>query len=441
MYALHRLPRSYVRFAQVRRGNATLQAATSSDAVNAPPPPVPAQQKPPAASTKPALKPAGAKVPGAPAKSQEKTAPEADAKRGPRRVWPTHRPSISLARPRQYMRPIGVGVLPAYDSALEYIKEDSNILKKELRTVKTELEKVQVLQEPEAAEQAARLQERVRVLEVQSEINLPSVRWKAKNGLADMTKPVYRHLIEQRWREDGILDLVMERVHQMGVVPDLLPEIRPSLDLRVNFLERLPEKLRKMDRTKRKSEKVEAGIYLLPEQTRKPPVLYTTVFHTEPRLYTLLMFDLDVPDPETCGFQSYLHWMQPNVELHTFSKNPIPLTTTHTPYIPPHPQRGTPYHRYVLMLVPQRSATERIKVPVPTMQERLGFSYREFAARHGLDATKGGGVFMWREVWDETVSKIYADVLKTEEPVYGKVPKPDPYAHFKAAPKYATASA
>lgn len=109
---------------------------------------------------------------------------DADATQGRRRrFWPTHRPSISLERPRQYMRPIGVGVVPAYDRALEFIKQDSENLKKELRDVKTELEKAQASQKPEATEQVVRLQEKVEILEVQSEINLPSVRWKAKNGL------------------------------------------------------------------------------------------------------------------------------------------------------------------------------------------------------------------------------------------------------------------
>ena len=66
---------------------------------------------------------------------------------------------------------------------------------------------------------------------------------------------------------------------------------------------------------------------------------------------------------------------------------------------------------------------------------------------------------MWRAVWDETVSQIYAETLSAcsrfsvypvriliffaemEEPVFGRMPKPDPYAQAKATPKYATASA
>lgn len=31
----------------------------------------------------------------------------------------------------------------------------------------------------------------------------------ADNAPADMKKPIYRHLVEQRWREDGPLDLLV----------------------------------------------------------------------------------------------------------------------------------------------------------------------------------------------------------------------------------------
>lgn len=80
-------------------------------------------------------------------------------------------------------------------------------------------------------------------------------------------------------------------------------------------------------------------------------------------------------------------------------------------WVPPHPQRGTPYHRYVVLLLPQAHPTERISVPQLTDAGRLGFDVRAFCARHGLNGSKGGGAHMWREVWDETVSKIYRDVL------------------------------
>lgn len=60
----------------------------------------------------------------------------------------------------------------------------------------------------------------------------------------------------------------MERIHQMKVVPDLLPELHPSLDLRINFPEPPPEDVYKRSRVKRKYEKVEPGVFLRPEQVR-----------------------------------------------------------------------------------------------------------------------------------------------------------------------------
>ena len=72
-----------------------------------------------------------------------------------------------------------------------------------------------------------------------------------------------------------------------------------------------------------------------------------------------------------------------------------------------------------------------------------------------MDATKGGGVHMWREVWDDDVSYIYRDVLGNffsllswnstllifffqgiDEPFFGHQPKVDPYAQVKQQKKY-----
>ena len=101
---------------------------------------------------------------------------------------------------------------------------------------------------------------------------------------------------------------------------------------------------------------------------------------------------------------------RPNVPLSCTTRS-IEIPGGHTPYIPPHPQRGTPYHRYVLLLLPQPSPTEPISVPALSDADRLRFNVREFTAHHGLDGSTGGGAHMWRQVWDEGVSHIYATVL------------------------------
>lgn len=188
MYALHRVPRGCIRFARIR-GNATLEAAASADAVKPPPPPPPPnEQKGQTASLSPAPRPAAEK----PSKKEEKPAEDPNAKKKRRRVqWPTSRPSITLERPRQYMRPIGVGVLPVYDEALQYIKKDSEKIKKQLVAVKAEIETLQASPEPNV-EEIEGLKEKVHILEIQSQINLPSVRWKARNGLGTSIRDASR---------------------------------------------------------------------------------------------------------------------------------------------------------------------------------------------------------------------------------------------------------
>ncbi len=102
---------------------------------------------------------------------------------------------------------------------------------------------------------------------------------------------------------------------------------------------------------------------------------------------------------------------RPNVPLSAFTTAPTVPLDTHTPYVPPHPQRGTPYHRYVLLMLPQASPTEPIDIPVFQESERLGFNFRAFAEQYGFDGSRGGGAHMWREEWDETVSHIYQHTL------------------------------
>ncbi|KIJ60093.1 hypothetical protein HYDPIDRAFT_139582 [Hydnomerulius pinastri MD-312] len=397
MFALRRLQPLSVRLV---RTNTTLQAASSTKAK-------------------------------APAAGASQTA---DAPVKKRRVRPlkTRRPKISLEHPREWNRPLAFGVLPVYDEALKIIKADSEALKVEIQEVQASLEAAKKASEPNT-EAIKEIEEKLQYLEIQSEINFPEVQWKCANGMADLSKAVDRHIIEKRWRKEGALDLLMERIHQMHVVPDVLPDLHPSFDLRVTFPEHHDQNNIPEVDVKSKYGFVEPGVYLLPEQTVEPPKLYKDVFHTDERLYTLIMVDPDVPDEAINSYQTFLHWLQPNITLSAISPSMISNTNTHTQYIAPHPQKGTPYHRYTIMLLPQKS---HIDVPVVEMDQRLGFSVREFMAKYDIDPSTGGGAHMWREVWNETVSGIYRDVLKLEEPRFGKPPKPDRYADVKGKNRY-----
>ncbi|KAF8060919.1 phosphatidylethanolamine-binding protein [Lyophyllum atratum] len=423
--------------ALLRRGNATLQNAgdgvATSDPV--PPQPTPAKAKPTAQKPAPAPTPAFTET--------DVETPTTQGRRRHKRAIPPQRPPISAEAPRKWNRPIAEGVLPAYDLALKLIRTDSIRVGEEADAVRQTVKELEGKVEElggwgsEAAREVEveleKKRARLNILEVQSQVNLPEVRWRVTNAMADMKKPAHRHLVEQRWRSEGDLDLLMERIHQMKVVPDVLPDFRPSID--VHLAARTTARDLKV--TNKRHITVEPGTFLLPEQTMEPPSLYANVFHTDTRLYTLLLVDPDVPDEEHESFRTFLHWLQPNVPLSATQQARISGLDDHTPYIPPHPQRGTPYHRYVLLLLPQPpigaatytlNTEARAQPGVPTSvhleippvedAERMDFNVRAFMDRWGLDGTQGGGAHMWREIWNEKVPGIYKNVLSKLTPVY-----------------------
>lgn len=114
---------------------------------------------------------------------------------------------------KTWTRPLEPGVLPAYDEALAYIERDSE-------NKRAELERLRKQTNPKVSAEV------LEKLEIESEINLPEVRWNFNQGQraslfyyfntlplvynscyqVDLNKPVYRHLLNQRWRKMGRLD-------------------------------------------------------------------------------------------------------------------------------------------------------------------------------------------------------------------------------------------
>ncbi len=114
-----------------------------------------------------------------------------------RRKIEIRRPSISTETPRKWNRPLAEGVLPAYDLALQLIQKDGNGLKLEARALQAEIDtaetKIQsMFAESDAGKEGVleamdreieNMRKRLHILEVQSEVNLPSMRWKVANAM------------------------------------------------------------------------------------------------------------------------------------------------------------------------------------------------------------------------------------------------------------------
>ncbi|KAK0245524.1 phosphatidylethanolamine-binding protein [Armillaria nabsnona] len=436
------------------RCNATLQATESASVT---PPPV--------APTKETIKPTAA-TPETKSSSSS-TASLTRVRRKPAATRLATASPQKAGRTPKWRPTLPTGVLPAYDEAIKLIRQDSFRLKREAAEVRRSIKPGD-----EDEEEKRKL---LRIIQVQSEINLPEVRWAVKSRLVDMRNPAHRHLREQNWRGEGKLDLLMERIHQMNVIPDVLPSLHPSIDLSIKVRQT------HLAGPTYRSRGIEPGVFLSPKQTIAPPTVYATAFHLDTRLYTMMLVDSDVPDPENETFTTFLHWLCPNVPLSAINSGPIKNLNTHTQYVPPHPQQGTPYHRYSLLLLPQparldapyslvteaRSSTSRsragrvtsryLPIPVVPQSARTGFNVREFCKKWSLDGRQGGGAHMWREVWDESSDVVYKNVLRAyslycfsfppalpslpdaDAPKYGHPPRPDRYGHLRGEKKYIAA--
>ncbi|KAG5220542.1 PEBP protein [Salix suchowensis] len=188
----------------------------------------------------------------------------------------------------------------------------------------------------------------------------------------------------------------MERIHQMNVVPDVLPDLHPSIDVRLT----VPSTLKQLREGQKVHAPVEPGAFVFPRQMfpmRKPSHL--------PPIYT--------------------GYVTANGPQYPYSVYPSP------------PSTWTPYHRYVLLLLPQSDPTKPLEIPIVADSDRLGFDTRSFLQQWGLDGAKGGGrtcsVKFGIRMYQRFILEYF---VRAVEPKFGRPPKFDRYADVKKVKKY-----
>lgn len=171
------------------RCNSTLQPTSPAAAQDLPPhlpTEVQANKKPalPSPSSAPSPQPS----PPAPPVDTSTTTPTQG--RRYRKKTPPLRPAISAVTPRKWNRALAEGVLPAYDLALKVIRTDSIRLGEEAKNLRVRIDEKEAERQtktvPEQVlldEELRALREKLNILQVQSEINLPDVRWKVDNAM------------------------------------------------------------------------------------------------------------------------------------------------------------------------------------------------------------------------------------------------------------------
>ena len=206
-----------------------------------------------------------------------------------------------------------------------------------------------------------------------------------------MNKPIYRYLADKKWKEYNY-KLIVQRIKQLAVVPDVLPQFDPTADVRLSFRHR----------------NVQPGEFVDSRVSEVPARVQVQVFDKGERLVTVVAVDSDVPVVDSDGFTSRCHYIAANIPLSP-TKTSIPLSTATDeqlvlPWLPPFAQKGSPYHRYSVFILQQKpDQILDIATLKTTYEKRDKFSMRAFVARSGL-APIGVGIFRCK--WDEGTAGV-----------------------------------
>lgn len=229
-----------------------------------------------------------------------------------------------------------------------------------------------------------------------------------------MDRPIYRYLADKQWREYRRL-LLVQRITQMNVIPDVLPHIDPIADVHLAFGRR----------------KVQPGEFVDSRVSEIPPRLNVQVFDRGERLVSVVVVDSDIPNLQSDGFDYRCHYLAVNIPISPTSTS-LPLSRLSQdsqvilPWLPPHAQKGSPYHRLSVFVLRQ---PESKTLDVPSLREKTkqeNFNLRSFNDKHGLTPF---GVHMFRTIWDEGTAGVMkrAGVKGAEIEFHRKRIEPLPY--------------
>jgi large subunit ribosomal protein L35 len=223
-----------------------------------------------------------------------------------------------------------------------------------------------------------------------------------------MTKPIYRYLADRKWRTYE-RPLLVQRITQMNILPDLLPGMNPIVATNLAFpLPTLPHKRKNIPH----GDVVEARL------SENPAILTIQPFTAGEQLVTIAVVNPDVPDVANDGYTSRCHFLACNVPISAVNTR-VKLaaldkeTQVVHPWLPAYAQKGLEKQRMAIFVLAQRPAADgsstTINVAdVKTAREgmfgkRENFSLRSLLPKFGLSPI---GVDLFRTTWDASTAAV-----------------------------------
>jgi large subunit ribosomal protein L35 len=207
----------------------------------------------------------------------------------------------------------------------------------------------------------------------------------------DMNRPIYRFLADREWRSQRRL-LIMQRMTQMHIVPDILPHFDPVAEVKLAFGRR----------------NVRPGDFVDSRVSEIPARLRVQVFDQGERLISIVVVDPDIPNEGKDSFDYRCHFLALNIPISPCSTS-VPLSQlgpqTVLGWLPPTAQKGAPYHRFAVFVLQHRDHQALDLDAVRQNARRERFNLRSFKHRYGLTPV---GAHLFRSQWDEGTAGVMA---------------------------------
>lgn len=283
------------------------------------------------------------------------------------------------------------------------------------------------------------MKKRVEDLKILADINDPVVKRKWEDGFGDMNKPIYRHLSDLKWRSYK-RKVLMQRITQMDLIPDVLPSIDPTLNVSLAF--------------GRKN--IQHGDIVPSLISERLPTMDIQPYEAGNKLVTIAVVNPDVPNVAKDGYDYRCHFLAVN----------IPISPTQTkvdfaalseeeqiviPWLPPYAQKGLSYQRLGIFVLEQQGQYEQSAdlgydkpqqwttnaIPIASLRAEKRYSTREKFILRSLSTVyrlKPIGVDLFRTKWDEDTAGVMerAGVVGGDVEFKRKRIEPLPYQRLKS---------
>ncbi|KAL9012188.1 MAG: hypothetical protein Q9173_003039 [Seirophora scorigena] len=235
------------------------------------------------------------------------------------------------------------------------------------------------------------MQKYLEKLKILADINDPVIKKRFEDGEGDMNRPIYRFLADRQWRQQR-RQILMQRINQMHIVPDVLPYLDLTAEVRLAFGRR----------------NVQPGDFVDSLISETPPRLNVQVFDKGERYVSIVVVDPDVPNVETDGFDSRCHFLAVNIPISPTSTS-VALsrlsegTQVLRPWLPPHAQKGSPYHRMAIFIYEHGRKLRSKTMEGISKKARSGFRLRRFTPK---SLFKPIGMHLFRTSWDDNMAGV-----------------------------------